>query len=252
MKKTNQYIKDLKNIKALPANILSASRILAPFIIIPLAYSGAIIETIIASTLFLLTDFADGKIARALNTETKLGERLDQISDKVCSIGLLLGLIPTIPVMALPLILETTISLINIKNIKNNIKSKSTQNGRIKMWPLSLSIITGYAAFLAPTPLLKTIFTTLTYINVGTAATFEIINIKEYSNMEKSTTEPKALEQQEQKEKKITKKEEKTLDNYITKCDSIEELKTLKEILEPQTPQIIKQKTKILKKEKRK
>lgn len=146
----NELKKDLKNKKAIIPNLLSASRMTAPFIIPPLAMTGNIPLVLLAASGFLLTDFLDGKIARALNAQTKLGQLLDQISDKVCSIGLLLALTPTIPLMIIPLVLESTIALINIKSTKKGINVKSVPSGRLKMWPISISLISGYGMIMSP------------------------------------------------------------------------------------------------------
>ncbi len=245
--------KDLKNKRAIIPNLLSASRITAPFIIPFLAMTGNAPLVLLAATVFLLTDFLDGKIARAINGQTKLGQLLDQISDKVCSIGLLLALIPTVPLMAIPLILEGTIAVINIKNTKKGINVKSVQSGRLKMWPLSISLISGYGMIMSP----SIIFNIITYLGLTVTTILETINIKEYHDIainhdQKEINEfnneenlNNNIDKAKQKEKTYTNS--KDLNACIDNCTSIEDLKKIEKIINPNqniesTPKIITKK----------
>ncbi len=246
----NELKKDLKNKKAIIPNLLSASRMTAPFIIPPLAMTGNIPLVLLAASGFLLTDFLDGKIARALNAQTKLGQLLDQISDKVCSIGLLLALTPTIPLMIIPLVLESTIALINIKSTKKGINVKSVPSGRLKMWPLSISLISGYGILLSP----YILFSIITYLGILTTAALEVINIKEYyelskqkDNEEKMETIRQVTESDKQKTKDNQKQKNITyteIIEYIEQCSSISELNEIKEIISPELTTHSKEKTK--------
>jgi len=246
-----QLQKDLKNKRAIIPNLLSASRIAAPFVIPPLAVTGNVPLVLLAASGFLLTDFLDGKIARALKGETKLGQLLDQISDKVCSIGLLLALIPTVPFMIVPLILESIIAAINIKNTQKGINVKSVQSGRIKMWPLSISIISGYAMMMSP----SMIFNIITYLGLATTTVLETINIKEYHdiaikhdkkqiNIQKTQIETQELNEDIKQEKTYNKKISYDLDSYIDICTNTDELNKIKKIIEPETNSKQKEKTK--------
>lgn len=249
-----ELIKDLKNPRAIIPNLLSASRMFAPIIIPPLALSGNIPLVLLTSSAFLLTDFLDGKIARALNGQTKLGQLLDQVSDKICSIGLLIALIPEVPAMIIPLILESTIALINTKSALKNSKSKndgkSLQSGRIKMWPLSISLITGYGMILSPAP----IFEIITYLSLAATTILELVNVKEYYELskQKSNNEPEKQMKQIQNNPQAPKTKEKqkennTLDN-IELCTDIEVLKEAKRVL---TAQKEEEKAKTYQKKKR-
>lgn len=230
--------KDLTNPRAIIPNLLSTSRIAAPFIIPPLAIAGNIPLVLLATSAFMLTDFLDGKIARALNGQTKLGQLLDQISDKVCSIGLLIALIPTIPLMIVPLILESLIAIINIKNTKNGLDVKSTQTGRIKMWPLSISLIFGYAMLISP----SIPFEIITYLSLFTAATLEAVNIKEYQELSKKDIKKKNIYpdyKMTKTNKKLNNEKAKSnvsedLIDYVQQCTNIEDLLKIKEIIEPE------------------
>lgn len=241
--------KDLKNKKAIIPNILSASRMAAPFVIPPLAMTGNIPLVLLAASGFLLTDFLDGKIARALHGETKLGQLLDQISDKVCSIGLLLALIPTVPFMVVPLILESTIAAINIKNTKKGINVKSVESGRLKMWPLSISLISGYGMIMSP----SIIFNIITYLGLSATTILEVINIKEYHDLASQHNEQKTNKDikkteieksQTSKEKTHSKTNTYDINEYIENCTSIENLHNIKEIIDPCQEINPKQKTK--------
>lgn len=248
-----QLKKDLKNKRAIIPNILSASRMAAPLVIPPLAITGNVPLVLLAASGFLLTDFLDGKIARALHGETKLGQLLDQISDKVCSIGLLLALIPTVPFMIVPLILESTIAAINIKNTKKGINVKSVQSGRLKMWPLSISLISGYGMIMSP----SIIFNIIIYLGLATTTVLEAVNIKEYHdlaikydeqnvNAQKDIKETKTneLDKTCEKEKTYSKTNSKNINRYIENCTSIDELTKIKEIINPNQNIESKQKTK--------
>ncbi len=254
MMKTNkkELIKDLKNPRAIIPNLLSTSRMFAPLVIPPLVISGNIPLVLLATTAFLSTDFLDGKIARAFNGQTKLGQLLDQISDKVCSIGLLLALIPSIPLTIVPLALESTIALINIKASTKEHKGdgKSTQCGRLKMWPLSISIISGYSMLLSS----SIIFEVLTHLSILTTAALEVVNIKEYYELSKSKDDEekiKATNQVAENQKQKTKNNQKQKDityteitEYIQQCPSISELNEIKEIISSETTIQPKEKTK--------
>ena len=248
-----QLKKDLKNKRAIIPNILSASRIAAPFVIPPLAMTGNVPLVLLAASGFLLTDFLDGKIARALHGETKLGQLLDQISDKVCSIGLLLALIPTVPFMIVPLILESTIAAINIKNTKKGINVKSVQSGRLKMWPLSISLISGYGMIMSP----SIVFNIITYLGLATTTVLETVNIKEYHDLaikydEQNIDEHKyikkaktgELDKSNSKEKTYGKINSYDINQYVENCTSIEELNEIKETINPNQNIETKQKTK--------
>ncbi len=175
-------VEDITNIRALPANILSLSRLAAPLVIPPLAVPGNLILVLIVSAAFLLTDLLDGKLARLLNGKTELGAKLDQFTDKVCSLGLLLGLTFHMPIMLIPFVLEFCIIFTNYRIVKTIKYSESTWNGKLKMWPLSIMIITGYGILTTSHSILNIILQIVTYACLIVSIIFEIINIKEYND----------------------------------------------------------------------
>ena len=173
---------DITNIRALPANILSLSRLAAPLVIPHLAVKGNLILVLIVSAVFLLTDLLDGKIARLLNGQTEFGAKLDQFTDKVCSLGLILGLTFHFPIMIIPFVLEFCMIFTNYRIVKTLKYSESTWNGKLKMWPLSIMIITGYGVLTTSPSTLNMTLQIITYACLVVSIIFEIINIKEYND----------------------------------------------------------------------
>lgn len=174
-------INDLKNKRAIIPNLLSVSRVFAPFIIIPLTFSGNIPLTLLAIAGFAATDFLDGKLARLLKAETKLGRILDPIADKLFALGLLIPLIPECPLLSIPLILEGTIAAINTKSFIDGKNPKTKFSGKVKIWTLSASLISTCLNIATKMP----VFSVLTNISIGVTALLEVKNIKEYSNISK-------------------------------------------------------------------
>ncbi len=128
--------------KRLP-NILTKSRIIAPFLIVPAAIFGNfIIATIIAGA-FGLTDAFDGLLARKWHATSEYGRKLDVISDKMFALGLILPLLITNPFIILPtLILEFAIGFISTKAELNNRHPKSTLLGKVKTNFLYITLTT--------------------------------------------------------------------------------------------------------------
>ena len=81
------------NIKKQIANILTASRLLAPFILIPLMYFQKLKLFVIVIIFFALTDTFDGYFARKYEAVSKLGAYLDAVVDKVFALSLLTPII---------------------------------------------------------------------------------------------------------------------------------------------------------------
>lgn len=139
---------DLKNkktfYKQIP-NLLTASRLLSPFIIIPLALTTNITITFIVAAIFALTDALDGFIARKYNLQSKLGKMLDPFTDKLFALGLL---IPNIGEFVIPiiiiLILEGIIAIINCTSKLKGNEPTSNLLGKTKTTFLSMTAISMY------------------------------------------------------------------------------------------------------------
>ena len=150
-----EYIKSIKNEKTFKnklkkriPNILTKSRFVAPFIIVPLSLISLNIS-FIATIMFALTDAFDGYFARKYNAYSDYGRLLDPICDKMFAIGVTIPILIANPHLTIStIILEGIISIINLKSsIKNN-EPKSTYLGKFKTCILSLNIILNYLNFI--------------------------------------------------------------------------------------------------------
>ena len=244
------FFKDLFNVRSWPANILSLSRVAAPFVIPPIAASGNLPLTLAAGAGFLLTDFADGIVARALKGQTKLGARLDQITDKICAGGLLICLIPSFPLMTVPLVLEGIVAGVNAKALKYGGTGESTFSGKAKMWFLSGTVLAGYCSMAGASGVLGAAAEVFTYGGLFATTLLEILNIDEYNTLAEEAkyqylTNPDHKNQTADKKhtkenaiiksKAIEKEGTSILDitDEISRCDDIDKLKRLREITCP-------------------
>lgn len=125
-------------------NILTLSRAIAPFIIIPTIMLGRLDIAIIELILFELTDFFDGKLARKFNCVTEFGKKLDAVCDKIFALGLMIPAIIKYPVLSINLILEFCISYINVVSEFKNNNPKSNIIGKIKTVFLSITLVLAY------------------------------------------------------------------------------------------------------------
>ncbi len=126
-------------------NGLTLTRLIATFALIPIFINfGALTASIFLGSVFL-TDFFDGYLARKFDVQTYLGAFLDQACDKLLSLTSLICLATVNPLFYIPVMLETSITLINIKNDANQIHTNSSMMGRVKMWVLGIAIILGFS-----------------------------------------------------------------------------------------------------------
>ena len=133
----NEAIDDLKRpggLKKQIPNMLTASRLLSPLAIIPAAITGNTAFAAIAAAFFGLTDFVDGRLAKAWDAQSKLGADLDAFTDKIFAGTLLIGGAIFNPILVSNIILEMAIAGINLKQKFSGKEPKSTQTGRIKTW----------------------------------------------------------------------------------------------------------------------
>lgn len=135
--------KDFKNgnIKKQIANILTASRLLAPFILIPLMYFDELKLFVIMIIFFTLTDAFDGYFARKYKAVSKLGAYLDAVVDKVFALSLLIPIIikttlntNNFYLVGVNILLEIFIGLLNIYAFIKKFDPKSTMYGKIKTY----------------------------------------------------------------------------------------------------------------------
>lgn len=140
-------IKDLKNKKTFSKqipNILTFSRAVAPIPINILFFTGNIPAALIVCGATFLTDAFDGAIARKLDAQSQFGADLDAICDKLLIAGISIPIIVLNPLMIINVVLETLISITNVKAKLNNKNPKSSLIGKAKTWVLSLTVLSGY------------------------------------------------------------------------------------------------------------
>ncbi len=122
-------------------NLLTKSRILAPFLIAPAAILGNFTIAAIIAGLFGLTDAFDGHLARKWNATSEYGRLLDTISDKMFALGLILPFLFTNPLIILPsMLLEIVIGSVNVKSKVKQNNPHSTLLGKIKTNFLYISL----------------------------------------------------------------------------------------------------------------
>ena len=139
-------IKDIKkgNIKRQIPNILTFSRALAPFIIIPTILLGKIGMAVVELIFFAITDFLDGRLARRFNCVTDFGIKLDAVCDKIFAFGIMIPAIIKFPVLLINLVLELCISYINLLSEAKDNHPRSNMLGKIKTTFLSITLILAY------------------------------------------------------------------------------------------------------------
>lgn len=139
------------------ANMWTFTRLIIPFLIvitssksftskeeknkkIYLAYSALL------ASFAALTDYMDGKTARKYNSTSEYGKILDQVADKVFAFILGLNLTNLDHKYLRIVIGEMLISSVNLYYRKKDedIDMKSTMIGKIKEWPLFMTLASGY------------------------------------------------------------------------------------------------------------
>ena len=139
-------IKDIKNgnIKRQIPNMLTFSRALSPFIIIPSMLLGEIKIAIGALIFFAITDFLDGRIARKYNYVSEFGVKLDGFCDKIFAMSLVIPTVFECYILLFNLILEIAISYTNLLSEAKGNHPRSTIIGKIKTTLLSITLILVY------------------------------------------------------------------------------------------------------------
>lgn len=139
-------VRDIKNgnIKRQIPNMLTFSRALSPFIIIPAMLLGEIKIAIGALIFFAITDFLDGKIARKYNYVSDFGVKLDAVCDKIFAMSLVIPAVFECYILLFNLILEIVISYTNLLSEAKGNHPRSTIIGKIKTTLLSITLILIY------------------------------------------------------------------------------------------------------------
>ena len=136
-----QIKKDLKsgNYKKQIANILTASRLLSPFVLIPLIILNKLLPAVIMVIIFALTDTFDGYFARKYNAVSTFGKYLDAVVDKIFALSLLIPIIirselnlSNYSLIFVNIALELVIAVINIYAFFKDMNPSSTILGKVK------------------------------------------------------------------------------------------------------------------------
>ena len=99
---------------------------------------------IVNLVILFLTDTIDGFLARKFRVQTFYGSLMDTIADKTLSIVLLIILANHINILYVVLLCEILIALLNSFEMVRRKRTKSIIIGKIKMWFLAITIISGY------------------------------------------------------------------------------------------------------------
>lgn len=227
-------------------NVLTASRLFAPFFIIPAALIGNLTLTGIFALGFAATDAFDGYFARKYNCTSEFGRELDALTDKVFAITLLVPLVFNNPLLLANLIMEFVIGGVNVMSRLNNNKPKTAMIGKVKTGALSLTLVINYIALaLGINPAILNIFTASTLaLQVGTALKYlneykKDEDIKHQSEKKNITPITKSEEETTGEHIKQKNKEDNNhqeLDNTITtiKIDDLKKLRDELKITEPE------------------
>ena len=179
---------------------LLISKLLGSMIMFPLA--------LITTMYGAMTDFLDGRSARKYHSTSKYGATLDSITDKVFSgmIGISLALFN--PLFLINIASEAIITLVNVYyKIKYNNNIGTSKIGKIKQWPLSLSLVLGFMSVIAPTltPITNTLIGLTTIMQIATIIDYQKINRASITSIKEEQVLPNYHVEIENNEEKITK-----------------------------------------------
>lgn len=200
-------LKSPKTFKNQIPNLLTASRLIAPLVIVPLAITGNLVGATIAVAATALTDGLDGFFARKLHVTSKLGADLDAFSDKIFTLGITLPIIAFKPVLALTLGLEGTIAAINMNAKNKGADPKSSIIGKVKTVMLCgllgasyLSLNVSLPSFIIPSLLVST-----TLLQTGAAIGYAKSSKEKINKLKENEVKEEIIEEiiENDKDKKI-------------------------------------------------
>ena len=237
---TKEMFKDLKDKdkrkKQIP-NLLTFSRVIIPIIVVILSIIATITSISallgVACGLTLIgasSDALDGFVARKFNCTSEYGKILDQFTDKFFSILIGLGLTIVNPIIILPILGELCIGTVNFYNkIKYpNLDQKSTLIGRIKQWPLFITLILTFISGINPALINFTLSGVLATITLQ-ALTIESYIDQARKENENITNNDNNTHVQDNNEEDKENEKEKMLES--PKKSKLEQLKDLKSVL---------------------
>lgn len=172
-----------------------------------------------------ITDYLDGKSARKNNTSSEYGKNLDQVADKFYAGIIGIGAAILNPLFIIPLILECVISAVNInyKMKYPELSSNSLKIGKIKEWPLMITLAFGFISNI------NMITQIISIALVSATTAFQLKTIQKYNHNRKSEKNILNL---------CTEKKESEIDddsntiNYKKKVKSLKPSTNIKEINE--------------------
>lgn len=229
------------------ANMWTFTRLIAPFINLILTIiaissgiSSLFITSAVIAAMAATTDFFDGRSARKHNSQSEFGELLDQVTDKVFSGLTGICLVMINPLYIITLLGEGIISSINIYyGLKHkNVKFESSKLGKLKMWPLFLTLGLGFFSQISLTMLkVSNIAIILTFIlQLLTAGNYVAINnskVKEFKKQQVSETEREEAMPNDEKVKALdNKKDKNSTEKDVTIPQNTENLERIQDKIE--------------------
>lgn len=193
-------------------NAFTASRLFAPFFIIPAALFDNLILTGIFTVGFALTDAADGYYARKYKATSEFGRELDPITDKIFAASLLTPLVIKNPVMLINFLLEGTIASINMHSRLNDNKPKTVILGKIKTGSLSLTMIFSYLSMVTTISpiLISSLISVTSMLQLATA--FKYHQNYKQTELQKKTALKQTQKNDETNDENIKEEKEKIID----------------------------------------
>lgn len=184
LKQMFREIKNKKTRKKQIPNMLTLSRLLAPFLIIPCSIAGAFPLALSFVALFSITDLLDGYIARKYHLTSEIGKNLDALADKVFAGTLLLSLITVNPMFSITLFLELVIGSVNVIQAFNGNNPKSHMLGKVKANFLYVLVALGFGSMYLKIPklLIGSMFFTTTVLQIGSVKKYCKKEVKEERN----------------------------------------------------------------------
>lgn len=181
-----------------------------------------------------LTDYLDGKSARKHNSSSDFGKILDQATDKFFAGVIGINLLFLNFNYIYTLLLEGIIAATNItyKLIDKDMSINSTMVGKVKEWPLFVSLALGFLAPISPTmAIISNCSIALTSLfQIGTIASYIKSNTEELKKLKESKETETNVELEEtdnsNEKEKVLEKDEKN-----TRTKQCEELKKLRDQL---------------------
>lgn len=187
-----------------------------------------------------MTDYFDGKSARKHNSHSEFGQKLDQVVDKWFAGILAIDLSILNPAFLLILSGELTIGAINgyYKYKHPECDFKSCMLGRIKQWPLFLTLflglLSGFSTVLNASAYVMGSITLL--LQAGTAITYvNKYNKTKNNNLNVDVIIDNKIDDIDDNNKQKTSKKvkEKSIQTTISRNQRIEELRNLREEYKP-------------------